>query len=157
VDLYDVIVAVHILGVVVAFGVTFAYPVLLSYARKQHAHTLPALHHAQGELGIKVMTPGMVVVLGTGIYLASDRDLWDRPWVSIPMVILIVLFGLGGAFFAPKERELAALAERDLDGTAGLSAEYEALFRKVRAVGALAALLVVIAVFVMATKPGGYT
>ena len=77
-----------------------------------------------GDVGTRVMTPAMVVVLGSGIYLASDRDLWDRPWVSIPMVILIVLFGLGGAFFAPRERDLAVLAERDLDGTAGRSAEY---------------------------------
>lgn len=157
---YDVVLAAHVLGAVIAFGVTFAYPILLRWVKAQHPHAMPALHAAQDQLGKRVITPGMVVVLVAGVYLASDMDLWDRPWVSGPMLILIVLFGLGGAFFAPQERKLAELAQRDLAASSGtsvsFSAEYEALYARVFAVGMAAAGLVAVAVFLMVTKPGGY-
>lgn len=157
---YDVVVAVHVIGVVAAFGVTFAYPVLLTYMKRQQPHAMAALHAAQDQLGKKVITPSMVVVLVAGAYLASDIDVWDRPWVSVPMLILIVLFGLGGAFFAPQERKLSDLAQRDIAAAAGskveFSAEYEARYKRLMTVGLVAAALVAIAVFVMITKPGGY-
>lgn len=157
---YDFVVAVHVIGVVVAFGITFAYPVLLRWVKAQHPHAMPALHAAQDVLGKRVITPAMVVVLVAGVYLASDLDLWDRPWVGAPMAILIVLFGLGGAFFAPNERKLAELAQRDVAASSGpsvsFSAEYETLYARVFAVGMAAAGLVAIAVFLMVTKPGGY-
>lgn len=157
---YDVIVAVHVLGVVTAFGVTFAYPILLGYVKRQQPHAMAALHAAQDQIGKKVITPSMVVVLVAGAYLASDIDVWDRPWVSAPLLILIVLFGLGGAFFSPQERKLADLAQRDIAAAAGtkveFSAEYEALLKRVQTVAVVASLLVAVAVFVMITKPGGY-
>jgi len=160
IQFYDVVVALHVLGVVVAFGITFAYPLLLTWVKAQHPHAMPALHAAQDQLGKRVITPGMVVVLIAGIYLASDLDVWDRPWVSVPMLILIVLFGLGGAFFSPNERKLAELAQRDVAASTGasvtFSAEYEALYKKVSTVGLVAAGLVAVAVFVMVTKPGGF-
>lgn len=160
IQFYDVVVAVHVLGVVAAFGITFAYPILLRWVKAQHPHAMPALHAAQDTLGKRVITPAMVVVLVAGIYLASDQDLWDRPWVSGPMLILIVLFGLGGAFFAPKERRLAELAQRDIASSSGtsvsFSAEYEALYKQVSTVGLVAVGLVAVAIFVMITKPGGF-
>lgn len=158
---YDVIVAVHVLGVVVAFGVTFAYPILIEFVKRRQPHAMAALHLAQDEIGKKVITPGMVVVLVAGIYLATDAELWDRPWVSGPMAILIVLFGLGGAFFSPQERRLAEMAQKDIATAAGatveFSPEYESLYTRVRAVGLIAAALVALAVFLMVAKPGGYT
>ena len=157
---YDVVLSVHVLGVVVAFGITFAYPLLMEFVKRTQPHAMAALHAAQDEIGKKVITPGMVVVLVAGIYLASDAELWDRVWVSIPMAILIVLFGLGGAFFAPQERKLEELAQRDIATAAGatvdFSPEYEALYARVRAVGLVAAALVAVAIFLMVAKPGGY-
>lgn len=153
---YDVVMALHIAGAIIAFGVTFAYPLLVPYVARTNPAALATVHRAQGEIGKKIVTPGMTVVLAAGVYMASDRDLWDRPWVSGPMVILLVLFGLGGAFFSPRERKLADLAERDFAGGGTASAEYTALAKQVAAVGAAAGVLVLLAVFLMVTKPGGY-
>jgi len=157
---YDVVLAIHVLGVVFAFGVMFAYPVLLGYVKSQQPHAMAALHSAQEQLGRKVITPGMTVVLVAGVYLASDIEVWDRPWVSIPMLILLVVFGLGGAFFTPRERKLADLAQRDIAASAGTSVEfsdeYEALYQRVMTVALGVIGLVTVAVFLMVTKPGGY-
>jgi uncharacterized membrane protein len=157
---YDVVVAVHVLGVVFAFGVIFAYPVLVGYVKRHQPYAMAALHAAQDQIGRKVITPGMIVVLVAGVYLASDIEAWDRPWVSGPLVILFVLFGLGGAFFSPQERKLADLAQRDIAAAEGttveFSAEYEALYERVKLVAFGAIGLVTLAVFLMVTKPGGY-
>jgi small-conductance mechanosensitive channel len=138
---------------VVAFGITFAYPVFVPWIRRTHPAAMPAIHDAQDRLGRMLQTPGMVVVLLAGIYLASDADVWDQLWVTVPLVILVVIFGLGGAFFAPKARELGALARRDLAARGELSPEYDALLTRVLQVGVTTAMLVLVAIFFMVAKP----
>ena len=68
-------------------------------------------------------------------------------------MILIVLLGLGGAFFTPRERQLAALA-----GATSTPAERSATSTTRRPtvvgiVGALSSLLILIAIFCMVAKP----
>lgn len=148
---YDVVVAVHVMAIVVAFGITFAYPVLFPFLARNHPQALAPIHEAQERIGKFLITPFATLALLTGIYLASDADLFDRAWVQVPMAILIVLLGLGGAFFAPQERKAAELARQDPG-----SAEYRAVVGRVSKVAALASLLVLVAIFLMVTKPGGY-
>ncbi|HWH95761.1 MAG TPA: DUF2269 family protein [Baekduia sp.] len=151
---YSVVLSVHIMAVVVAFGTSFAYPVFMPWARRNHPQAMPVIHEMSDRLGKLVMSPAIAVVLIAGIYLASDADVWSEPWVSVPLVILIVIGGLGGMFFAPNERKLSALATRDLAAGGELSAEYDDLFRRVAVAGYTVCALVLIAIFFMAAKPG---
>jgi uncharacterized membrane protein len=151
--LYSVVLSVHIMAVVIAFGTTFAYPAFMPWARKHHPAAMPVIHEMSGRLGRLVMSPAMVIVLLAGIYLASDADAWSESWVSVPLVILLVIGGLGGMFFAPNERKLGELARRDLADGGALSAEYDELFRRVAIAGFATMALVLIAIFFMAAKP----
>jgi uncharacterized membrane protein len=153
VTLYGVVLAVHIIAVVVAFGTMFAYPAFIPWARKNHPDAMPVIHEVSGRIGQRVTSPAMVLVLLAGAYLASDADAWSETWVSVPLVILIVIGGLGGMFFAPSERKLSELAERDLASGGKLSAEYDALFARVAAAGLVTCGLVLVAIFFMAAKP----
>lgn len=150
---YDFAVAVHIIAVVIAFGVTFVYPLIIPLTVRTAPRQLPWLHRMQGEIGQKIITPFATLVLIAGIYLVADSDMWKFSdwWVTWGFVAIIVLLGLSGAFSAPRERKLAELAERDLgaDGSGTLSDEYQALGRQVGIVGALASLLVVVTVVIM--------
>ncbi len=150
---YGVVLAVHIMSVVVAFGTMFAYPAFIPWARKNHPDAMPVIHALSGRIGQRVTSPAMVLVLACGAYLASDADAWSEVWVSVPLVILIVIGGLGGMFFAPNERKLGALATRDLAAGGELSAEYDDLFRRVAAAGLTVCALVLVAIFFMAAKP----
>jgi uncharacterized membrane protein len=150
---YGVVLAVHIMAVVVAFGTMFAYPAFIPWARKNHPDAMPVVHELSGRIGQRVTSPAMVLVLICGAYLASDADAWSEVWVSVPLVILIVIGGLGGMFFAPNERKLGALATRDLANGGELSAEYDALFRRVAIAGLIVCALVLVAIFFMAAKP----
>jgi uncharacterized membrane protein len=150
---YDVVLAIHVMAVVVAFGATFAYPAFVPWLRRAHPEAMPAVHDSRDRLGRLVMTPGMGVVLAAGIYLASKADAWSESWVTVPLVILILIGALGGMFFAPNERRLGELARRDLAAGGTFSEEYEALFARVSAVGLATCGLVLIAIFFMVAKP----
>jgi uncharacterized membrane protein len=150
---FDVVLSLHVMAVVIAFGTTFAYPAFMPWARKNHPTAMPVIHELSDRLGKYVMSPAMVVVLACGIYLASDADVWSESWVSVPLVILVIIGGLGGMFFAPNERKLGQIARRDLEGGGELSAEYDDLFRRVAVGGFATMALVLVAIFFMVAKP----
>lgn len=152
VQFYDGVVALHVMAVVIAFGVTFTYPAILPWLGKNHPESMPVIHRMQVRIGRMIITPFAIVILVTGIYLASDRDLWSETWVTIPLVILIALLGLGHAYFTPKEERLAELAERDL-AAGGLGPEYGALAQQVGKVGAASSLFILLAIYCMVAKP----
>ncbi len=150
---YDVVVAVHVMSIVIAFGVTFTYPVILPWMTKAHPEAMATVHETQERIGRLVIMPFGTLALLTGIYLASDRDLFGEAWVIIPLVILVLLLGLGGAFFSPREKALATIARRDLAAGGSLSDEYGANAKVLGIVGALSSVLVLIAIFSMVAKP----
>jgi hypothetical protein len=140
VTFYDVVLSVHVMAVVAAFGLWFAYPLLVPRGDA-------AAHRAQVRVARMVVTPAGTLALLAGIYLASDRSYWSEVWVSVPLVILVVLMGLTGAYFIPRQQRLADLA----DGGAGR--DYATLAGQVRGVALIAAVLVVVAIFFMVAKP----
>ncbi len=147
VELYPVIRAVHIAAVVIAFGVTFAYPVIFVAARRDPSG-LAWFHRMQVRLGRTIIYPGLAVVILAGIYLTSKGNYWKEFWVQWSLGAALVIGAVGGSFMLPRERKLAELAEAD-----PASAEYQALGKKVGIVGSLMSLLVLITIFVMTAKP----
>ena len=143
VTFYSVVVWVHVLAVVIAFGGLFSYPVVGGALRR--AEALPAFHGTYALLWSRVVTPAMAVVLIAGVYLASDADAWSESWVSVGLVGLIALFAIVGVATG-WERKAAALARA---GDAG----YEAVAGRLRLAVAAAMALVAIVLFFMLVKP----
>jgi uncharacterized membrane protein len=148
VTFYDVVKWIHIMAVVIAFGAAFTYPVWFTFVSRAPTDQRAFFHRTQAFIGQWVISPGLLVIVIAGIYMASDRDLWSEPWVTVPFVIAIILGGLGGAYFGPKEKRLAELA------AGGGGAEYTQLFAQVRNVTYVALALVAIAAYMMVTKVG---
>lgn len=158
-DFYTFLVFLHITSAVIAFGVTFAYPVIQMAIQRGDVRALPAWHTAEVAVGRNIITPGAIVVLLTGIYMVLDR--WDDiggAWYSAAFVIVIVVLGLGHGFFVPQSRKMKEQAEADLAAGAAdsgqMSTAYDALGRRVAAVGILTSLLVLLALLLMVWKPG---
>jgi hypothetical protein len=147
---YDVALAVHIISVVIAFGVTFTYPMIIPLTGKRSPQNLAWVHRLQGEIGKKIITPASALVLIAGIYLVADGP-WEFSdwWVTWGFVAIILLLGLGGAYFSPREEKLADLAERDLAAGGPPSEEYMTLGKQVGMVGAAASTLVLVTVILM--------
>lgn len=151
---YTIGVFIHVLAVVVAFGVTFAYPVFLAAAERTSPQSLPTIYAAMMRADRLLVTPGMVVVLLAGLYLIADSA-WSfsEPFISIGFLAIIILFGLAHGYFLPRNRRALALAERDLGNGGELSDEYREVSRQIAIGGTVASVVVAIAIFVMVVKP----
>ncbi|MGH2866658.1 MAG: hypothetical protein ACRDNK_03695 [Solirubrobacteraceae bacterium] len=175
------VLAIHILAVVVAFGATFAYPLIFAAARRADPSVMPWLWSLLQRIDRYLINPGLGVVVLAGIYLASSEHHWGSFFVAWGIGVAIVIGAAVGSFTIPRYGRLAELAERDLaaagagfasggvaapgagagpgagpgaGGAVAWSAEYEKLVKQVAIVGAILDLLVVITVFVMATHAG---
>ena len=153
---YQVVLAVHIMAVVVAFGVTFAYPLFDVIGHRLDPRAMPWFHRMQVLIGQRLISPGLAVVLIAGIYLASKLHQWGQFYVQWGLAVAVVLGALGGLFFAPRERRLAELAERDLSTAAGAevtwSEEYLSTRRLNAIVGSASSLLVLVTVYLMTVQ-----
>ena len=155
---WQFVLAVHIAAIVIAFGITFAYPVMYAVGLKREQRSMPGFHRIQDSVGKFVISPFLALALVCGIYLASHLEQWSSFYVQWGLAAIIVLGGLGGAFFAPRERKLAELAERDVaaagDGEVKFSEEYLALRKQVATVGYVAAALVLLTIYFMTVQTG---
>ena len=160
ISFYNVVLFVHITAVVLAFGVTFSFPIVTSVARRTHDRHMAFYHRMQALIGGRLIGPLGTLVLLAGLYLAIEGpyDFGD-PWIGITLLLLIIIMGIGGGFLGPRESRLAELADRDLaaspsDGAVRFSEDYERGFRQVRTVTLMLNALILIAIFLMVTKPG---
>jgi uncharacterized membrane protein len=150
---YTFSIFLHVTAVVVGLGATFAEAITFPVAMKLDQRYLPYVHRLGIAINRYLASPALLVILITGFYQVSKGG-WDFGsfWISATFAIVIVLGGLNGAYFIPTDRKLAEMAERDLAAGA-LSDEYQRRARTEGIIGAVAGLLVVVAVFLMVTKP----
>jgi hypothetical protein len=148
---WQVVLAVHIAAVLITFGATFAYPFIYLVAAQLDPRAMPWYYKTRVLLGQRLISPGLVLVLAAGIYLASDLHQWKLFYVQWGIAVVVVIGGLGGAFYAPRTKKLAA--ERDIAaagaGAVSWSAEYQALARRIAMVDGFALVLVLITIYLM--------
>jgi hypothetical protein len=123
----------------------------------KHPEHLPYTYRLEHTIGTRLIMPGLAVIILAGAYLASKSHAWGEAWVIVPFIIAVVLGGMGGMLFTPTERKLIEVAGSDVVASAGgevrYSAEHDALARRLQVGGAVASLLVLVAIFFMTAKP----
>ena len=154
-NLYSISLWIHISAVVVGLGATFALAVGFPLALKLDARYLPFVHHLSRAVNQRLASPALLILIITGVYQAIDADVMDQPWVCASLLIALILGGMQGAYFVPTDKKLAAMAEKELaDGATTLSADYQRQAQREGGIGALAGVLIIVAVLLMVTKPG---
>ena len=155
ISLYTISLWIHISSAVVGLGATFALAVGFPLALQLDARYLPYVHHLSMRINQRLASPALLLLLVTGIYQGAHIHQMGKFWIGATFVIVIVLGGLQGAYFIPTDRKLAALAEKELAGGATtLSADYQRQAQREGGIGALAGVLILLAVFLMTTKLG---
>src|SRR3954468_20752031 len=133
-DSYGVVLALHIMAVLAAYGLPLAYPMLLPYVRRKNPRAMPAIHDVQHRLNLLLTGPGTVLVLGFGLYMAGEHDLFDETWVQVGITAIVLIAVIGGWVVGASKR-MAELAAADvqhagLEGEVTWSPEYETLYRR---------------------------
>ena len=158
VEFFQVVLAIHILAVVIGFGVTFAYPILFAAARRADPAVLPWLYRTMQRFGRFLVNPGLLVVVLAGIYLASHLHQWKLFYVQWGIGAAIVIGAVEGSFMIPREGRLAKIADRDLAAVEGggvtWSEDYNRTLRQLSVGGLILNLIVIATVFMMAAHVG---
>ncbi|HXR28140.1 MAG TPA: DUF2269 family protein [Solirubrobacteraceae bacterium] len=154
---YEIVLAIHVMAVVVAFGVTFAYPIMFAVAARHDPRSLPLMHRVEYTIERMLINPGLLLVLLAGIFLASDGHHWSEFFVQWGIAAVVVIGALVGAVMIPTAKRAEQTATRDIaaagEGPIEMSAEYQALVRRLSTVGTLLSVLVLITILFMAIKP----
>lgn len=154
---YEIVLAVHVMAVVIAFGVTFAYPIMFAVAAKRDPRSLPLVHRIEYTVERALVNGGLLVVIIAGIFLASDGHLWSEFFVQWGLGAAVVIGALVGSVMIPTAKRAEEAAARDIaaagDGEVAMGAEYQALVRRLQTVGSGLSLLVLVTILFMVIKP----
>ncbi len=145
---------IHVTAALVGFGATFAEAVTFPVAMKLDKRHLPYVHKLQLFINQRLATPALVVILITGFYQVSEGN-WSfgDAWISLTFLIVIILGGLLGGYFIPTDRKLFDQVTKELADGGELSQDYLAAVRREGVFGTVTGVLIVIAMFLMITKP----
>jgi len=147
----SVALVLHIASVTIAFGAMFAYPFFAGLDKSIiDPEGVPFFHRGQVQVIHRLVNPGVVVAVASGLALAADTGTVTRFYSEWGLVVAIVLGIIAGKYLAPREARLASIAASDLESTDGLlSSEYHALRRRVAGVGCLVSAIVFATIVVM--------
>ena len=156
---YELSVFIHVTAVVVGFGATFAEAVLFPVAMKMSPRNLPYVHRLQLTINQFFAAPALVIVIATGLYQMAEGN-WQYGdfWVSGTLAIVVVIGVLLLAYFIPADRRLLPMVEKEIadagSGEVTLSGDYQRAARNEGIAGSITGILLVVAIFLMTTKPG---
>jgi uncharacterized membrane protein len=108
---YKILLLLHILAVIVAFGPAFAVPVLNARARKMGGDASQVIASLVQGNTLKIYGPATVLVgiFGCGLVGMSEK-VWtfSQAWVSVALLLWIFVLALQFGLLAPAEKKAAA-------------------------------------------------
>ena len=158
---YHLITLLHILAVIIAFGASFALPVLGTKLQKLEGSAKAEAYAMTYDTARILIAPFIVAAGALGILLvglAGDDApgiAFDQGWVSASMTVWIVISAVAWFLLTPTERRSVELTRQLADGTDdGASAELEGLAKKSAAYGGIVHLGFLALMVLMIWKPG---
>ncbi|MDQ3679083.1 MAG: DUF2269 domain-containing protein [Actinomycetota bacterium] len=150
--MYELLLFVHIVAAVVWVGGSFTMQVLSHLVRRTGDAARRAAFGSELEwIGSKVFTPASGIVLLFGILLVIDGNWsWGEPWVGGGLLIWLVSTVIGAAFFGPELGRIGQLAAVEGPDSPAVNARVQRLLL----VSRIDLALLILAIFLMATKPG---
>lgn len=152
----NIVLAIHIMAVVLAFGIVVAWPLVSQAVERMEPKAVPMIHRVRVLLGRTLVNPGLLLVVVAGVYLAAHYHVWKQFYVQWGIGAAVVLGALEGAVVMRQSRKLAALAARDVeaagDGPVNWSEEFVTTRGRADMWSMLMAVLVLATVYVMTVK-----
>ena len=151
----------HIFGAIVAFGPTYAFILLGPMAGKEPQHVNFALRF-QKLISARVILPLAVLQGVTGLLLVwkTNIDILATPWLLVAIVLYVIALTIGFAVLLPTASKLVEATsapppppQPGEPPRQGPPPHIAALVRRARMAGMTNAILIVVIVFLMVTKP----
>ncbi len=151
-EAYRIQVFLHIVAVVVAFGITFAFPFMIAFAEKNGVAATRFALKFTDRVDKMVVTPGTVIVglLGVGLIFDDNTGYKDDfpVWLVVAIVWYVGAVGVSQTIMRSNTRASIRALEGVPDD-AELPAAYRALAKQASIIGGLLGLSVVGITFMM--------
>ena len=151
----------HIMGAIVAFGPTYAFILLGPMAGREPQHANFALRY-QYLVSTRVIAPLAVFQGITGLLIVwwAKINLFATTWLLVAIVLYVIALVISFGILIPTARKLLAATsapppppEPGAAPPSGPPPHIAALVRRARMAGMVNAILVLVIVFLMVTKP----
>jgi hypothetical protein len=156
-DLFPWLLFLHVLGAIVAFGPSFAFPIIgaMGGSEPQHGNFATRVSHAISSrlvypIGITLPITGAAMILVRGINPA-DRAYW---WLGLAIVLYAIAYGY--SFFYQRklvDEVIGMTASPPPPGTTGPPPALLALVARIQRGGMLLTVLLVSIILLMVVKP----
>lgn len=155
-DLFKILLFLHVLGAIAAFGPGFASMIVGPMVAKEPQYA-NFYARTQATTGRRLVTPLSISLAVTGIGMILVRG-WgnlvaDKHWLELAILLYVVAVVVSMAVMAPAGRKLVELTSAPPAPGAGPSPELRAVAGRVRSGGLVLSALVVVITLLMVTKP----
>ena len=145
----------HVMGAIVAFGPTYAFPIIgkMGGAEPQHANfatrvTETIVQQRVFPLAIFQGITGVALILVTGI------NLFGTPWLLIGITLYLIVLGYNVFIGTPTVKKVIEMTSAPPPpGASGPPPELLAAIKKVQRGGMFSGLMVLLIVILMVVKP----
>ena len=147
----QILLFVHLLGVVLWVGSFITYPFWTHAAKRRGGETVAFAYQALVRINLFVTMPGywLAIAGGVGLVVVSPAYHGSQPiWLVFMEVVGIVLFVLAIGLFDRRQRQLARLA------ASGDQAAFKAMDRQHAVTASIAGVLMLAVLAVATVKPG---
>jgi uncharacterized membrane protein len=156
-SLFTIVLFLHVLGAILAFGPTFAYSISGAMGGKepQHANFAMRVSEATGQ---RLVYPLAILqgVTGVALILIGNIPVFSTPWLLLGITLYVI--ALGYALTVQRNALHHAIELTSAPPPAGAPAgpppELMATVKKIQRGGMFLGLLIVVIVFLMVVKPG---
>ena len=153
----------HVAGAIIAFGPTFAFPIIGMMAAKnpRYGHFAAELNHA---IESKLVLPvaGSMLVSGIGLIIAGGYNLTKAPWLGAGIILYVTAMGIASGYVVPHTRKLVEATaggppegEPAAGAPAGPPAHVARLIKQIQTGGMIMTAMLIVIIFLMVVKPGG--
>jgi len=155
--LFPYLLFLHVLGAIVGFGPTFAFPFIgaMGGGEPQHANFATRVsntlaHRLVYPIGITLPITGAAMILIRGMNLA-DRAYW---WLGLAIVLYVIAYTY--SFFFQRKlvtRVIDITSVPPVPGASGPPPELRALVGRIQRGGMVTSILLLAIIFLMVVKP----
>lgn len=152
---------VHVFGAIVAFGPTYAFILLGPMVGREPQHANFAIRY-QHLVSTRMIAPLAVLQGITGLLIVwrASINILGTPWLELAIVLYVIALAIAFGILLPTAAKLVEATSTPppppAPGTpppSGPPPHIAALVRRARMAGMVNAVLVVVIVFLMVTKP----
>jgi uncharacterized membrane protein len=145
----------HVMGAIIAFGPTYAFPIIGAMGGKEPQHANFATRLTETIVEQRVVPLAILQgVTGVALILVTGINLFATPWLLIGIVLYLIVLGFNLFIGTPRVKKVIEMTSTPPPpGASGPPPELLALIKQVQQGGMFSGVMVLLIVILMVTKP----